>query len=153
MSLQVDAVFMAAIEADPAVMQMIGGRRWCTAAPMPEDDFIEEVAVPFVIVNFDGLSSDPGTKDDVFDSGADIANVSITVAAQNPQQLADLAARIRRAVHTYLCEHWGQKGIPTGTTPGAGQKFYDELKPAYCINLTWQCDVYFDLAGESESDL
>jgi hypothetical protein len=151
MSLQVDAVFMAAIEADPAIMSIIGGRRWCTAAPMPEDDFIKDVAVPYVIVNFDGLTSSQGTKDDVYDSGIDVANVSITVAAQNPAQLADLAARIRRAVHTYLCEHCGGKGIPTGTTFGAAQKFYDEWKPAYCITMNWQCDVDFDLIGEYES--
>lgn len=151
MSLQLDAVFMAAVESDPVIMQIIGGRRWCTAAPMPEDDFIADVAVPYIIVNFDGLSSSEGTKDDIFDSGNDVVNISITVTGQNSEQLTDLASRIRRAVHRYLCEHYGEKGVPTGTTPGAGEKFYDELKPAYCIKLTWQCEVDFDLNGDPES--
>lgn len=150
MSLQVDAIILKAIEADATIMQMIGNRRWCTAAAMPEDDFLRDVAVPYIIVNFDGLTCDQGTKDDPFDSGEDRVNVSVTIAAQNSEQLADLASRVRRAVHSYLTTHMGEDSVPYETVFGAGRKFYDEWKPAYCIDLTWQCDCDFDLNGNDD---
>lgn len=150
MSLAVDTVFMAAIEADSKVMEIIGGRRWCTSAPMPEEKFLENVEVPFVIVNFDGYQSDQGTKDNPFDSGDDTVNVSILIAANNPDELSDLAARVRRAVYNYLVTHMGDDDVPQSTTPGGGQKFYDEDKPAYCISLTWQCATSFDLTDQDD---
>ncbi len=150
MSLQVDAIILKAIEADATIMQMIGNRRWCTAASMPEDDFLKDVAVPYIIVNFDGLTSEPGTKDDPFDSGEDHVNVSATIAAQYSDQLEDLASRVRRAVHRYLITHMGEDGVPYNTVPGASRKFYDELKNAFAIDLTWQCDCHFDLNGNDD---
>ena len=149
MSLQVDTIFMAAIEADAKIMEIIGGRRWCIASPEPEEAFIKNTAVPFLIVNFDGFSTDTGTKDDPFDSGDDTANVSITVAANNPEELEDLASRVRRAVHDYLSQHYRELGI-YATIPGGGQKFYDQWKPAFVIDLTWQCACSFDLTNNDD---
>lgn len=150
MSLSVDAIFMAAIEADAGIMEIIGGRRWDIASAEPEDAFLKNTAVPFVVVNFDGFTSDTGTKDDPFDSGEDMVNVSITVAANSPDELTDLASRIRRAVHRYLCDHAGEEGMPYSALPGSGQKFYDEWKPAFVIDLTWQCDVSFSLTSNDD---
>ena len=152
MSLAVDAIFLKAIEADPAIMEAIGNRRWGIAAPMPEEDFLNQVAVPYIIVNFDGFSSNQGTKDDDFDSGMDSVNVSITIAAQSPNQLAKIACQVRRAVHSYLIAHMGEPGIPFETIPGGGRKFYDDLKPAYCMDLTWQCAVDFDLNPQDDEE-
>lgn len=150
MSLQVDTVFMAAIESDAKVMEIIGGRRWCTASQEPEDAFIKNTAVPFLIVNFDGFTSAQGTKDDDFDSGDDTVNISITIAAKNSEQLGDLAARVRRAVHNYLCAHMGEAGVPWSTIPGGGMKTYDQWKPAFFMDLTWQCNVDFDLNNDDD---
>lgn len=150
MSLATDAIFMAAIEADSKIMEMIGGRRWCTAAPMPEESFYDNVAVPFIIVRFDGFSTDQGTKDDAFDSGDDLTNISILIAANDNDELDDIAGRVRRAVHKYLTDHMGEAGVPLSTIPGGGQKSYDDLKPAYCVTLSWQCATSFDLTDQDD---
>ena len=150
MSLQLDTVFLDAIEADETIMQMIGGRRWCTSAAMPEEAFLENVDVPYVIVNYDGFSTDNESKDDPFDSGDDKVNIRITIAAKNMEQLGDLASHVRRAVHSYLLAHADDDGMPTGTTPSGGRKYYDEDKPCYVIDLTWQCDAYFDLNEDND---
>lgn len=150
MSLATDTVFMAAIEADATIMEMIGGRRWCTSAPMPEESFYDNVAVPFIIVRYGGFSSDQGTKDDPFDSGDDTTTINIMIAANDNDELTDLAGRVRRAVHRYLTDHMGEEGVPASTVPGGGQKSYDDLKPAYCIALSWQCATSFDLTDQDD---
>ena len=152
MSLAVDSIFLKAIEADPAIMAAIGNRRWCTAAPMPEENFLNQVAIPYIIVNFDGFTSEQGTKDDDLDSGMDNVNVSITIAAHTTNQLAKIACQVRRAVHSYLVAHQGEDGVPYQTIPGGGRKFYDDLKPAYCMDLTWQCAVDFDLNPQDDEE-
>lgn len=151
MSLQLDTVFMAAIEANEKVMDIIGGRRWCTAAASPIEEFISNVQVPYLIVNYDGMSSEPGTKDDDFDSGCDTVNISITVTGNTPEQLGDLATSVRRAVHHYLNAHVGEAGMPTSAIPSAGEKVYNDVKPCYAIELHWQCAVDFDL-NDAEDD-
>lgn len=165
MSLSLDAIFLDAIETDETIMEMIGqheetddegqtvlvgGRRWCTSAPMPEEQFLDNVEVPYIIVNFDGFSTEDGTKDDDYDSGEDTVQISITVAAKNNEQLGELAGRVRRAVHSYMTVHMGESGIPYSTKPGGGRKFYDEEKPCYGINLTWECKTSFDLNDEDD---
>ena len=150
MSLSLDANFLDAIESNATIMEMIGGRRWCTSAPMPEEQFIDNVEVPYIIVNYDGFTNDNETKDDPFDSGDDKVNIRVTIAAKNQEQLADLASRVRRAVHSYLTEHADDYGMPTGTTPSGGRKYYDEDKPCYVMDLTWQCDATFNLNDEDD---
>lgn len=153
MSLSLDATFLDAIEANATIMQMIGGRRWCTSAAMPEESFLENVDVPYIIVNYDGFTDSGESKDDPFDGGEDKVTIRITIAAQNQEQLADLASRVRRAVHSYLLDHKDEDGMPTGTTPGGGRKFYDEYKPCYGIDLTWQCDATFDLEDDDNEQI
>lgn len=150
MSLALDTVFVAALKADETITEIIGDRIWSIAAQMPEEAFLSNVDVPYLIVNFDGFSSEFGTKDDPFDSGEDTVNMSVTVAAENSEQLASLAAQVRRAIHDYLVAHDGEDGIPSSTVPGGGQKFYDELKPCFGIDLTWQCVVSFDLTPDDD---
>lgn len=150
MSLALDTIFVAALEADETISEIIDGRIWSIAAPMPEEAFIKNVEVPYLIVNFDGFSSEYGTKDDPFDSGEDNVNMSVTVAAETPEQLASLASQVRRAIHDYLVAHDGEDGIPSSAVPGGGQKFYDDLKPCYGIDLTWQCAVDFDLTEQDD---
>ena len=145
-----DTVFVAAIEADEKLMEEIGGRYWSIASAVPEDVFLANTEIPYLIVNFDGFTSNTGTKDDPFDCGDDNVNMSVTVAAETPEQLASLAAQVRRAIHDYLVAHDGDDGIPSSAVPGGGQKFYDDLKPCYGIDLTWQCAVDFDLTEQDD---
>ena len=152
MSLSLDAVFLDAIEADDAIMSIIGGRRWCNAAAMPEESFLENVDVPYIIVKYDGFTTDDGTKDDSYDSGDDTVQIGITVAAKSNEQLSELASRVRRAVHRYMTDHEGEDGIPISTRPSAGDKFYDEDKPCFGIILKYQCAATFNLEDEDEQE-
>lgn len=144
MSLALDSILMAAIEADTAIMNIIDGRRWTTAAAMPQEDFEMNINVPYLIVNYDGLTSSPGTKDNSFDSGDDNVTVSITIAALSSAQLADLSARVRRAVNNYFNANQGNDGIPYSAQFAAGPKSYNERKNSFNIDLTWQCAIDFN---------
>ena len=152
MSLSLDAVFLDAIEADDAIMSIIGGRRWCTAAPMPEESFLENVDVPYIIVKFDGFTVDDGTKDDSYDSGDDTVQIGITVTGKSNEQLDDLVSRVRRAIHRYMIDHADEEGIPYSTRPSGGRKYYDEDKPCFGIDLTYQCAATFNLEDEDEQE-
>ena len=145
MSMSLDTVFVAAIEADENLMEEIGGRYWSIASAVPEDVFLANTEIPYLIVNFDGFTSNTGTKDDPFDCGDDNVNMSITISANSSQQLGKLSARVRRAVHNYLIAHMGEPGIPYNTTPGGGSRQFDENGPSFWCDLTWLCNVEFDL--------
>lgn len=141
MTISLDTVFMDAIESSQSLLTAFGGRRWCTAAPMPLDAFIENVSPPYVIVKFDGFSNEGGTKDDPYDGGYDRVNISVTVAARNNEELSSLAQAVREAVHGYLTAHDGEEGIPYDTQVTGGQKAYDEEKPCFWIDLNWSCSA------------
>lgn len=141
MTLELDSIFMDAIEADAGIMGIIEGRRWCTCAPMPEEDFLDNVKVPYVIVNYNGFTNDNDTKDDPFEGDMDNVNISITMTANNREQLADLASRVRKAVYRYLYMHKDDEGYPRSAVVSGGKKFYDQWKPCYGIDLIWQCEV------------
>lgn len=148
MSLSLDKIFLAAIKADQDITAAVEGRLWCTAAPMPEDAFLENVKLPYVIVMFDGFANTDETKDDPFDGGEDRVNIAVTVAAKNNEELTDLAVKVRKAVHDYLVTHMGEDGMPTACYPGSRAKIYDQYKPCYAIDLTWQCDVLSDIYSD-----
>ena len=65
MSLQTDLIFIRAIRDSQMITNAVGGRIYGTAIPMPDAD-ADKVAVPYVIVTFDGLVNDQETKEDGF---------------------------------------------------------------------------------------
>ena len=99
MSLSCDRFFVAAITQDEELMNEIGGRIFDPA----RDSAAEEAdVVPYVIVSLDSVQNIDMSKDDVYGSMHDEANVSVLVVADDRESLAYLAEKTRRVINKAL---------------------------------------------------
>ena len=163
MSLATDSIFITALQSNTDLLEALGyveatvtsegapARLYCTAIPLPDED-ADNVPVPYVIVTFDGLTNDHGTKDDRYESNYDTVNIGVEVAARNINELHDLTQMVRDTILSYL------RSTDTAIMDynlAAQQIQYDSLKPCYWQVLTYQCDVVntHDDEQESNSDI
>ena len=99
MSLSCDRFFVAAITQDEELMNEIGGRIFDPA----RDSAAEEAdVVPYVIVSLDSVQNIDMSKDDVYESMLDEANVSVLIVADDRESLAHLAEKARRVINKAL---------------------------------------------------
>ena len=99
MSLSCDRFFVAAITQDEELMNEIGGRIFDPA----RDSAAEEAdVVPYIIVSLDSVQNIDMSKDDVYGSMHDEANVSVLVVADDRESLANLTEKTRRTIHKAL---------------------------------------------------
>ena len=149
MSLATDSIFIAAIQSNTELMEALGyeapeeeyegrpARLYGTAIPLPDED-ADNTPVPYVIITFDGLTNDQGTKDDRYESEYDTVNIGVEVAARNIDELHNLTQMVRDTILSYL-----------RTTDTAIQDYnfaaqtiqFDSLKSCYWQVLTYQCDT------------
>ena len=149
MSLATDSIFVTALQSNTDLMEALGyveatetsegapARLYCTAIPLPDED-ADNVPVPYVIVTFDGLTNDQGTKDDRYESNDDTVNIGVEVAARNINELHDLTQMVRDTILSYL--RTNETAIMDYQF-AAKQIQYDSLKPCYWQVLTYQCDT------------
>ena len=170
MSLQTDLIFKESLSADTVLMTAIGNRLYNTAVPVP-DEQIDKVAVPYVIISFDGMNNQDTTKDDPYEGGTDQVTIGVTVVATTREKLAELTRRIRQTIHNDFQFVWGYedlgdstcavleesngfrlrvmreydeivKRIPYNYTVSAQAVQYDPWKPCYWQTLRYQCEVH-----------
>ena len=178
MSLQTDLIFKESLSADTVLMTAIGNRLYNTAVPVP-DEQIDKVAVPYVIISFDGINNQDTTKDDPYEGGTDQVTIGVTVVATTREKLAELTRRIRQTIHNDFqfvlgYEDLGDstgavleesngfrlrvmreyeevvKQVPYSYTFAAQAVQYDPYKPCYWQALTYQCDIANDIDNEQE---
>jgi hypothetical protein len=163
MSLATDSIFVTALQSNTDLMEALGyveatetsegapARLYCTAIPLPDED-ADNVPVPYVIVTFDGLTNDQGTKDDRYESEYDTVNIGVEVAARNIDELHDLTQMVRDTILSYL--RTNDTAIMDYNF-AARQIQYDSMKPCYWQVLTYQCDTIntHDDEQESNSDI
>ena len=145
MSLATDSIFIQALQSNSELLEELGydeqtgepARLYCTAIPLPDED-AENVPVPYVIVTFDGLTNDQGTKDDRYESEYDTVNIGVEVIARNINELHELTQMVRDAILSYLREN---DTAIMDYNFAAQQIQFDSLKPCYWQMLTYQCDV------------
>lgn len=139
MSLATDSIFIAALSQSEDVMDLISGRLYGTAIPMPDED-ADNVQAPYVIVTFNGLSNDSQTKDCPYEGDTDNVQIGIEVTADSLGQLHDLTQLIREVILDYM-ENLDDNPIADYQL-SAQAIVYDPDKPAYWQVLNYQCDVY-----------
>ena len=145
MSLATDSIFITALQSNSELLEALGydpetgepARLYCTAIPLPDED-ADNVQVPYVIVTFDGLTNDQGTKDDRYESEYDTVNIGVEVTARNINELHDLTQMVRDTILSYLREN---DTAIMDYNFAAQQIQFDSLKPCYWQVLTYQCDV------------
>ena len=140
MSLATDSIFMKAIQSDASLMQKIGGRLYGTAIPLPDED-ADNVPVPYVIVTFNGLTNDQGTKDDRYESRYDKVEIGVEVTAKTLDDLHVLTEMVRDTILSYLRSRTTAVDDYLFTAEGIQ---YDSMKPCYWQVLRYQCDTIND---------
>lgn len=140
MSLATDSIFVKAIQSDASLMQKIGGRLYGTAIGLPDEE-ADNVPVPYIIVTFDGLTNDQGTKDDRYESRYDKVEIGVEVTAQTLDELHNLTETVRDTILSYLRSRTTAVDDYLFTAEGIQ---YDSLKPCYWQVLRYQCDTIND---------
>ena len=150
MSLSTDSIFTTALQSNSDLMTTLGyvaptltdkgkpARLYGTAIPLPDED-LDNVPVPYVIVTFDGLNNDAGTKDDRYESEYDRVNIGIEVVGKTLEDLHDLTQIVRDTVLGYFRAN---RTNVEDYTFSADAIQYDSLKPCYWQTLRYQCEVY-----------
>ena len=150
MSLAIDSIFTTALQSNSDLMATLGyvaptltdkgkpARLYGTAIHLPDED-ADNVPVPYVIVTFDGLNNDAGTKDDRYESEYDRVNIGIEVVGKTLEDLHGLTQMVRDTVLAYFrANHPNVEDY----TFSADAIQYDSLKPCYWQTLRYQCEVY-----------
>ena len=131
---------MKAIQSDASLMQKIGGRLYGTAIELPDED-LDNVPVPYVIVTFNGLTNDQGTKDDRYESRYDKVEIGVEVTAKTLDELHVLTEMVRDTIISYLRSRTTAVDDYLFTAEGIQ---YDSMKPCYWQVLRYQCDTIND---------
>ena len=151
MSLATDSIFVTALQSNSDLLEKLTEsldddgttvidetpRLYGTAIGLPDED-ADNVPVPYVIVTFDGLTNDQGSKDDRYESENDTVNIGVEVTAKTLDDLHELTQMVRDTILSYL---------RTNETAIMDYQFaaqpiqYDSLKPCYWQVLTYQCDT------------
>ena len=140
MSLATDSIFVKAIQSDASLMQKIGGRLYGTAIGLPDEE-ADNVPVPYIIVTFNGLTNDQGTKDDRYESRYDKVEIGVDVTAQTLDELHNLTETVRDTILSYLRSRTTAVDDYLFTAEGIQ---YDSMKPCYWQVLRYQCDTIND---------
>ena len=165
MSLATDSIFVSALKSNSDLLYKLTEsldddgttvidetpRLYGTAIGLPDDD-ADNVPVPYIIVTFDGLTNDAGTKDDRYESPYDTVNIGVEVTAKTLDDLHTLTQMVRDTILSYL--RTNDTAIMDYNF-AAQQIQYDSLKPCYWQVLTYQCDTVntHDDEQESNSDI
>ena len=160
MSLATDSIFISALQSNSDLLYKLTEslddddttvidetpRLYGTAIGLPDED-AENVSVPYVIVTFNGLTNDQGTKDNRYESPYDTVNIGVEVTAKTLDDLHTLTQMVRDTILSYL------RANETAIMDyqfAAQPIQYDSLKPCYWQVLTYQCDVYNRYDDEQE---
>lgn len=151
MSLTTDVIFVRALKADTELMALLpSGDVHNTSIALPDED-LDNAPLPYVIVSFNGMQNDMGTKDG-YEGDTDTVTIGVEVAAKTREQLGMLTERIRTQVRTYFEELDDEDTyswlVPYDYNFSAGPVMFDQLKPCYWQELTWQCDTNAFLDNE-----
>lgn len=147
MSLATDIIFTRAIKSNAAIIDRLAAHDvHSTSIALPDED-LDNAALPYVIVTFDGLTNDQSTKDS-YEGDTDTVSIGIEVAARNRSELAGLTRDVRRTVRDFF-ENVTDKDpdfalVPLDYQFGAGPVQFDPLKPCYWQVLNYQCDIRYE---------
>lgn len=113
MSLATDSIFITALQTDSELMEELGyveptltsegqpPRLYDTAVPVPDED-LDNVPLPYIVVSFDGMNNDQGSKDESYESDYDKVNIGVQVVAKTPEQLHELTQMARSSILDYF---------------------------------------------------
>lgn len=138
---ELDEILYNALCADADLMAAVGGRVESTCFEVSPDEQ-DNTPLPCIIVTDDGMTNNPGTKDNEWESDEDHVQASIEVDAESPKAVKQLLRMVRRAVanHIHTMADSGED-IPHLQSVQTSGVAWDWMKPCYHETISYQCDV------------
>jgi hypothetical protein len=166
--LSTDIFFIAAIKTNEDLMDMLPAHDVYDNVANPDED-MDNVPLPYIIVNNDGGQNIAESKDDEYESPDDQVNISIRIVACNRDQLDTIVSEVRKTIHSCVCDttiittanaSTDSDDEPEDVTPLAPYQYdlsfsdisFSPDKPCHQIMLYYACQVANDLFNEDEEN-
>ena len=144
--LELDELFYNALTADDDLMTAVGGRIESTCFEV-SPDAEDNTPLPCIIIMDDGFQGASDTKDDSWDSEADIVQASIEVDGGDPKEVKRLVRMVRKAIASYIAslEAQAMETPYLAAPPATNGVAWDWMKPCFHSAITYRCYVRNDL--------
>jgi hypothetical protein len=121
MGLLTDTFFIRAIKSNSDLLAKLPAGDIYNNVADPDFD-MENVEMPYIVVNNDGGQEGDTTKDTMSESTEDRVNISILMVCRNRKELADMTMAVRKTISDFMKATW--KRISEGDTEEG-----DEIAP------------------------
>ena len=105
MGLLTDSFFIRAIKSNAELLAKLPAGDIYNNVADPDFD-MENVELPYIIVNNDGGSEGDMTKDSWSESTEDKVNISILMVCRNRTELADMTLAVRKTISDFMKATW-----------------------------------------------
>ena len=148
MGLLTDSFFIRAIKSNAELLAMLPAGDIYNNVADPDFD-MENVELPYIIVNNDGGSEGDMTKDSWSESPEDRTNISVLMVCRNREELADMTLTVRKTISDFMKATWqrieagtpeeGDEIAPTGYQFSFSDISYIIDKPAHRQMFYYDC--------------
>jgi hypothetical protein len=157
MGLLTDSFFIRAIKSNSDLLAKLPAGDIYNNVADPDFD-MENVELPYIIVNNDGGSEGDMTKDSWSESPEDKVNISVLMVCRNREELADMTLTVRKTISDFMKATWqrieagtpeeGDEIAPTGYQFSFSDIAYIIDKPAHRQMFYYDCttpnEIYID---------
>lgn len=148
MGLNTDIFFIKAIKSNSELMSMLPAGDVYDNIANPDID-MDNVKIPYIIVNNDGGSNDRETKDELYEGYEDTVNVSIRIVARSRNDLSAIETLVRDTILKYT-KASEDETKPYDYTFSYSDISHDVNKPAFIRMFYYQCQTNNEILQESE---
>lgn len=148
--MELDDIMYAAISGDESLVSLTDGSIVTCCFEIPPST-LDNTPLPYIIIIEDPTTNEQGTKDDVWDSDIDSAQVSIEIAATTKEEVKQLRRKVRKAIREYVgtMDYSIRPDLRSYQNEGIA---WDWTKPCYYDRLHYQCDVLNTNEDDDEQD-
>lgn len=157
MGLLTDSFFIRAIQSNTDLIAMLPAGDIYNNVADPDID-MQNVELPYIIVNNDGGSEGDTTKDAWSESPEDKVNISILMVCRSREELADMTLKVRKTISDFMKATWqrisehsteeGDEIAPVGYDFSFSDIAYVSDKPAHRQMFYYACttpnEIYND---------
>ena len=148
MGLLTDSFFVRAIQSNAELLAKLPAGDIYVNVADPDLD-MENVPLPYIIVNNDGGQEGDTTKDTWSEGIEDKVNISILMVCRSRQELADMTLAVRKTISDFMKATWqrisegtpeeGDEIAPTGYQFSFSDIAYIIEKPAHLQKFYYDC--------------